>query len=459
MIARLILAGFALLLCAASPQQRALLLASKPGPSLSCDFIATPAVTAGTIAAGPKCPAITFTRADCNPTGACATYFDAAGALQTAATNVARIGYDPVTHVSRGLLIEEARTNSIRNSTMVGAVVGTPGTAPTNWGLIDGMAAPVSGISAAISGVGTETGINYIDIHYTGTASASASLFARAEASNQIPATVGQTVTHSGFVRLAAGSLGTAFLRQFSGERNAAGASLLFVFSPNLTVTGASLAAQRQAFTSTMTQATAAFVLPALVVDVVNGGVYDFTIRWGLPQLEQGAFVTSAVPTTTAAATRAADVASMPTGPWFNAAQGTLAVEYQVPQASIPALNPGPIEIDDGTTANLIGVRQNTPNTTLISGYIANASQGGMTFVTSWAANTPSRVGFTYNGTAITTSINGAATTGGSFSALPTGLTRVSFGTVRGGTINGTISRVRYWNRAQAGGELQGNTR
>lgn len=54
---------------------------------------------------------IAFTRAS---TG---TYIDVAGVMQTAAINTPRWDYDPVTHVLRGLLMEEARTNVLLNST------------------------------------------------------------------------------------------------------------------------------------------------------------------------------------------------------------------------------------------------------------------------------------------------------------------------------------------------------
>lgn len=53
---------------------------------------------------------ITFTRASV------ASYFDASGAIQSAAVNTPRIDYDPVTHAVRGLLIEEGRTNLLLNS-------------------------------------------------------------------------------------------------------------------------------------------------------------------------------------------------------------------------------------------------------------------------------------------------------------------------------------------------------
>lgn len=60
---------------------------------------------------------ITFTRAS---TG---TYFDSGGVLRTAATNVPRWDYDPLTHALRGLLLEDQRTNSATNFS-------------TNWGIV-----------------------------------------------------------------------------------------------------------------------------------------------------------------------------------------------------------------------------------------------------------------------------------------------------------------------------------
>jgi endoglucanase len=52
----------------------------------------------------------TIARADA---AACATYFDASGNLQTAAANVARFDYDPVTHAPLGMLLEESRQNKV----------------------------------------------------------------------------------------------------------------------------------------------------------------------------------------------------------------------------------------------------------------------------------------------------------------------------------------------------------
>ena len=74
------------------------------GPTLGLDFMAP----------GVLDPRITFTRASV------ATYFDAAGAIQTATSGTPRWDYDPVTHAMLGLLIEEQRANLLLNSATLG---------------------------------------------------------------------------------------------------------------------------------------------------------------------------------------------------------------------------------------------------------------------------------------------------------------------------------------------------
>jgi hypothetical protein len=75
-----------------------------PGtPAIDYDFAGTKTLQA----------AVTFTRADA---ATCASYWDSAGAMQTAAANVARFDHHPVSGESLGLLIEESRTNLLLNS-------------------------------------------------------------------------------------------------------------------------------------------------------------------------------------------------------------------------------------------------------------------------------------------------------------------------------------------------------
>lgn len=70
---------------------------------------------------------VSFTRAGS------ATYFDAAGVLRTALADVPRFDHDPVSGALRGLLVEPSATNRLLNSGFAGGAAGTPGTAPTSW--------------------------------------------------------------------------------------------------------------------------------------------------------------------------------------------------------------------------------------------------------------------------------------------------------------------------------------
>jgi len=267
--------------------------------------------------AGVLDPRVTFTR-----TGTNATYFNSAGVLTSAGADVPRLDYNPSTLAAQGLLIEEQRTNSIRNNTMQGAVAGTPGTLPTNW-TIGGV---TTGLTISVVGTGTESGITYIDIRFNGTAGAALNPNILFDTSTGIAAANGQTWAWSSYVSLVGGSLTNvtgiiAVQSMFSSVPTLLGTLSGSPFVP----TGAALNTQRQTFVGTLNQATTAFVRPQLQFSVANGAAIDITLRIGMPQLELGAFATSVIPTTTTALTRNADVASVNTlSPWFNATSGTL---------------------------------------------------------------------------------------------------------------------------------------
>jgi len=82
--------------------------------------------------------------------------------------NVPRLDYsnaDGTLSTCPRLLLEPQRTNSIRNSSMVGAVAGSPGTLPTNWTRQNS-----SGLTQTVVGVGVENGLQYVDINLSGIA-------------------------------------------------------------------------------------------------------------------------------------------------------------------------------------------------------------------------------------------------------------------------------------------------
>ena len=197
------------------------------------------------------------------------------------------------------LLLEPQRTNSIRNSSMVGAVAGTPGTLPTNY------TSNFRGFSSQVVGTGTENGVPYIDLRLFGT-STGGQVELTLEGNQQMAALSGQTWSLSSYLRIVAGSLPSGSQAGFAiTERNSAGASLVEQAYP-LTVTSS---LQRFTTTRTLNQATTAFVNVRVIV-TSSLTPADFTIRIAAPQMELGAYATTWVPTTTAAVTRIADTAS-----------------------------------------------------------------------------------------------------------------------------------------------------
>jgi hypothetical protein len=253
---------------------------------------------------------ITFTRAST------ATFFNSAGVLTSAAVNAPRFDYNPSTLAAQGLLIEaESRTNSIRNNTMQGAVA--PSTFPTNW-----QSAIVSGLTSTVVGTGTLNGITYLDVRVNGTASVSS--YYNLVPDILVAGSSGQTWTGSFWAALVGGSLSNTNANIEIRESDASQGFL----TNTLTLLSITSSLARYSQARTLNSASTAFVSVRFVWQVTAGQPVDFTLRIGLPQLEQGAFATSVIPTTTTALTRAADVASVnPLSPWYNSVAGTLYVQ------------------------------------------------------------------------------------------------------------------------------------
>ena len=230
------------------------------------------------------------------------TRTNAAGVVETIGNNVPPHDYrnaDGSLSTFPRLLLEPQRTNSIRNSSMVGAVAGSPGTLPTNWTSL------LNGLTQTIVGTGTQNGLNYIDLRFSGTASGTV-IYIRPETVTNIAAATGQTWTNSVYLR--AISSAPNALRLISEERTSAGVYVTEGSTSDFSITS-SLA--QYTFTRTLNGgATVGAVNPIIRLNLTNGAAYDFTIRIAAPQMELGAYATTWVPTTTAAVTRLADAAS-----------------------------------------------------------------------------------------------------------------------------------------------------
>jgi hypothetical protein len=391
---------------------------------------------------------ITFTRSS---TG---TYFNSSGVLQTAAINAARFDYNPSTLAALGLLIEESRTNSIRNNTMVGAVAGTPGTAPTNWVI---QINTTTGLTTQVVGTGTESGITYIDLRVSGTASGAGTLDVFFENASAVAALTGQTWTGSVYTKLQAGSLTGISSPTFRLYEYTSG--IVYVtgqVGAIATPTTAGLATQRTSATLTTTGgATTASIRPLINYAIANGAAVDITLRVGLPQLEFGAFATSVIPTTTAALPRSADVASVNTlSPWFNASAGTLyaesSVNYTVPATFFPLA----ASLNDNSTSNRMEVGYLTST---LAGF--EIVTGGATQATLYPA-TASQIrktagAYTVNDFAAST--NGSVPVTDTSGTIPT-VTRLGIGSRTSGGSVIYLRRIAYYPLRLTNAELQAIT-
>ena len=392
---------------------------------------------------------ITFTRAS---TG---TYFNAAGTLTSAAIDAPRLDYNPATLAAQGLLIEEARTNSIRNNTMVGAVAGTPGTSPTNWAVnLSG-----SGITQQIIGTGTEDGITYIDVKFSGTGSGTAVPQINTETSTQIVAATGQTWAASYYLRIVGGSttgcIGT--FQQIWQERDAAGVSLTTVGVTIADPTTAALRTQRSILTRTLTDAGTARLTNRIQWTFTNGVAVDITLRIGLPQLELGAFATSVIPTSTIALTRAADIASVNTlSPWYNASEGTLYAEFSHFSSSA-SLFPRVTALDDTTASN--SIRLGVSGVTAYSFAVAVGGVSQASLVASTVSNnTTVRSAGAYKVNEFQMAANGLLGILDTSGTLPT-VSQLALGSSAAANwLNGYLRRITYYPRKLSDAELQAIT-
>jgi hypothetical protein len=296
-------------------------------PSLSMDFAGGDYILSGTHYA--TLPSFltaasgTFTR---NSVG---TYFDSSGNLQTAAAHTPRFDHDPVTHVAKGILIEENRTNGVRNNTMQGAVVGTlgaGGSLPATW-----QTTGSNGLSIAINGTGTENGISYIDIRFFGTTTTAGPRGVSFNTLTGCSATPSGNNRLSSYLKTQAGSqTNVSYWALIAQGRDAGGVPTGEYRASTPVFTALPLVQQRYVSSLVFTNAATNHYMPYLEFYPTGAGVaIDITVRIGMPQCEQGDFITSVIPTTNASVTRNGDILSLPSAGIFDSTQGTFRFEAQ----------------------------------------------------------------------------------------------------------------------------------
>lgn len=185
-------------------------------------------------------------------------------------------------------------TNYIRNNTMIGAIAGSPGTLPDNWG------GDPSGVSLTqeIVGIGQEGNIDYIDIRLSGTPTGDFTYILDTP-TDVIDASQGEDWTISAYLKLIGGDFtNVSGLQLQILERDNNPATVETNASTNLIPTTSPLFEQRFAFTAELQNATTEKIIPALHFNFGGGvGAIDITIRIGWPQVEKYHEATEAIKT------------------------------------------------------------------------------------------------------------------------------------------------------------------
>ena len=276
-------------------------------------------------------PRITFTRS-----GNTATVVNSSGVIVVVNADLPRFDYSPTTLACKGLLIEEARTNLLTYSSDYSNAI---------WGA-------KSGISLAV-GVTAPDGTASTLVENTSAGTRFVGQAVTVAASTTYTATVYMKKGTTNFGAMSIVESPNQGFWTFNLDSGVVGNNVVSSKTSTATISDAGGGWYRCSVTATSVGTSITVrVIPVTSVNVSTGAVGDNINVWGA-QLEAGAFATSYIPTTSAALTRNADVATM-TGTnfsdWYSASQGMFRVDASTPASGTRAL----ISADDNTSGNSI---------------------------------------------------------------------------------------------------------
>jgi hypothetical protein len=358
-----------------------------------------------------------------------------------------------VTLAPKGLLIEESRTNLLLQSQAFNNAAYAP--FGVDRSTFDTQVAPDGTTTADTIIETTITGVHRLDqAGFSVSGVVTLSIFAKLGLGSRfLVIGLSRDTTNTGSATFDL-SNGTNTQTQANGAYSSPTATITAVsqgfYRCTLTITVDTANLFRVALSDTSTPTTGNRAVGA---DYLGDGTSSL-ILWGA-QLESGSFSTSYIPTTTAAATRAADVAVM-TGAnfsnWYNQSEGTLFAEALTFNSNVSKY---PWSVHDGSQAELIAP------------YFLNANGGGfvvdgsVTQVQIEAAglSIASKIALAVKANDFALSINGSAVTTDTSGTMPTP-GRAQLGNRADGnrTLNGHIKRIAYFPRRLSDAELQGVT-
>lgn len=341
-----------------------------------------------------------------------------------------RFDYDPVTYAPLGLLIEEARTNTVVYSADVSNGSLWPQNSVT---ATTGFLAPDGSNNATLIVPSTGLGYHLVaqsNLSQNGTFTMSA--YVKASGCNVAYIGLTGSQVAATFTLVGAGSAswsaGAGFVSSAISKLSNGWYRISVVCTDNVTNHALEIA---PVFGGVAWQSYAG--------DGVNG-----ILAWGV-QVEAGGFPSSYIPTTAVPVTRAADVATM-TGvgfsSWYNQTEGTSLVQVGDFQ---PSGTRGAYSINDGSSAN----KQDYRVTNAVA--IATASSTADWNLSSGAPIVQGqKSAVAYAAASVAVSVNGS-TPVGSASATPPPVNRLQFGGIDNDfslyQLNGHIRRFTYYNK------------
>ena len=379
---------------------------------------------------------ITFARLQSQNTTSGSSYLGSDGLLKFAAEDEPRIEYAADGSL-KGLLIEEQRTNLVANSQLGGAVVGVVGSGgalPTGW-------SSVAFNTVEVMEIDTFQGVPRIRIKATcDHTGGGGPIYPRIEIGSYSPS-ASTTYNYSAWV-------------MDGPDRSSIEADLLVPDGVgNFLSVDCSGATEMTQFSGSATTAAGATGTHTIRVAhrVLAGdvGVSDFYIS--MPQLEEGSFATSYIPTSGSQQTRSADVASIPVSAFgYNDQAGTWVVNW----------TNGPDVTDDqqylllitGPDGNLVYSNAGATSSYAYDG--SNVLAHG-----SWVADQEQTIAVAMSPTEVSSSLDGAAVNS---SAQNGNLTADRSRTVYLGDreasprpLNGHIKSIQYYPRRLTNTQLQ----
>lgn len=350
-----------------------------------------------------------------------------------------------------GTAFWDSKANSIRNNSMQGAVVGAPGTLPTN----SSSALPVHSLTTEVIASGVQNGMEYMDLKVSGTASSTGTntglLFF--ETATQIAAAAAQIWTGSVHVSLVGGSLTGLNHVSVGLQENTSGGAFVALGATAMALTST---LTRASHTRTLTGGTTAAVQPAIFIGYTSGAVINATIRIGWPQCELGSIVSPPIRTTTVAVTRNADafvVSGSEFSDIWNPVEGEIFVEFTCPPVN--STSQYVFQIDDGGGNNRFYVLITATNVVQVGIFSGGVSQG-TTNIATLTPGTTYRLGLSFKQDNFIASLNGATVVTDTSALFPVvNALRLGHSTAAASRLNGTIKRFTYWPKAFTSVETQ----